>query len=372
MKVRQGTLDAETGEIIDTTLYTTEDGVEIEGEKAHINLSGGISVDLRKTGIFIKLSLPRYIHGVNTQPVRPANLPDAFERLQEGLSADGIEADVMGASLSRLDLFRDVRLSAPPAAYNGLLRSLRFPKLSAREYQEDTLTHYWRGGGRCLTVYDKSAEASLSVPGIQRFEYRLENVRSVKRHLGLATTRDLCCNYAAAEKTFLGAFEELFAGYPESSSEHCSEGRLTADHRGGKRAEGLNAQGLNAEKAWAWNSDRVDTGYEALIEKAVQSNSHYMNKILGALAIGYLEKRGDVKRFERALMSRTDRKAVHRFRKKLPRWCELAAEVSSRVRRQIELLSELREKVLASPRSTLGAPGPGVSRILNPAGDPRA
>lgn len=193
-----------TGEILnERLLFTTNDGKEVYGSKAFVNLNDeNIFIDVNKHNnnvISLHLSLPKvYNDGKNLEPVTKQQARNVLRRTNELLADVGIECNIEEAVPSRVDLFKNVVCDEPFPTYKPIFEALDI-KRSREEEKVLHVTTFTAGNReKKYCIYDKIAEMKYNgkeVAGlpsnILRFENRLLNSRKVKNSLGTGTIREL-------------------------------------------------------------------------------------------------------------------------------------------------------------------------------------
>lgn len=132
----------------DKPLFTNEDGREVVGALAFLTLKSGdttllINVQVRHGCVHqrtctITFSAPRVQHGNNFSALKLEELQQVLSRVQNLLQDAGIVADLQEASLSRLDIFRDLRVLWPLHEYAAVIEQLHFRYGKIRRFYEST------------------------------------------------------------------------------------------------------------------------------------------------------------------------------------------------------------------------------------------
>jgi len=343
--INEGAVNTATGNYHEYSLFHTPGGAVETGRKAYVRGLSGLVVDILESGLYVCFSAPRQAYGTNVSPVPAAELPSVIRGVgatlkQQGLLRPGM--DLMDARLSRVDLFRNIRLDRAPAAYRAVLERRMFPRMTRNVHTapDGTTTLYWTASDRQLTTYNKSAEAALDDPHVQRFEYRLTNAKAIRRYLpGLKTARDLCAEYAAAGEAFRAAFRTLV------------EDPLPGDPPPAPLAgESLGSTG-GVERA----------GPEALVEAALEADGAYRPLIQRALATAYLEEHAGLEeQLVRALRAARGPKAASRLRADIESGRVWAGLVDRALGDHVQLLGEVRQKVLGE-----APPAAGTNPVAN-------
>jgi hypothetical protein len=157
------------------------------------------------TGCMVTFSVSKRKHGQhNLLPTDAEGLKGVLEGLQVALAELGIMVDVMRGTVSRLDLFRNVRLSQPFSEYIPILQLFSPPYLKYRNVYETGVT---LGSKRCQWgIYNKREEmegrrlrSEVPSENILRCELRLRNAQAVKDYLQIETAGDLLSSYDRLE-----------------------------------------------------------------------------------------------------------------------------------------------------------------------------
>ncbi len=144
----------------------------------------------------------------NTKPLLSrSKIQRAVSRLGKRMARGGIYLDLMGATISRIDLFSDLSVSSGYSKIVPALMKIRLPHLrKPRGYQgKGSTTIYYSNGCREICVYDKvrelldkeilsetiATQRRLVPDRHVRVEYRLRSPRVIRTSLGISTLRDL-------------------------------------------------------------------------------------------------------------------------------------------------------------------------------------
>jgi len=208
--------DLATGETQQSHLGTTEDDVTVRGSGAFSN-TGLARVSLKdEDRLIVEASLPRVLNGNNLRPVSSTSqLSDALTKLEDHLEEHGLSCRLDGCPIYRLDVCRNVPTSAPISDYEHALSHQSVPYLTSRDHGHPGVKWVSSQGGttssqREITFYSKSDEADLVTPRVQRFEYRLQRRRAVRRHVGDISTADLQKDFTPVRELFRGIVRDLF------------------------------------------------------------------------------------------------------------------------------------------------------------------
>ncbi len=219
--------DYSTGETESVPLWRKSDGTVNTGNRAILNTSLAQVTVQSIDFMSVQSTLPKLLHGDNVRPVStPAGIRQALEELEEHLSSEEIDCSLNGQPLARVDLCRNVRTDTPLPDLEPFLKRLDAPYLQPRDNGHDGIKWVSGQGGpsseREITLYNKSEEAGLPAPRIQRLEYRLQRERTVNSKLGGhanadVTTEDLSQDLSSARSAFREIVKELFPDPPGGS-----------------------------------------------------------------------------------------------------------------------------------------------------------
>ncbi len=153
----------------------------------------------------VHLSVPKFVTGSNYNLLGHSELNDVLSAkgLENELRAIGIATNIETATLSRLDLTRNVVCAERCATYAPLFQLLSMSRTTHADF--GGTGHLWRNGQHQLAVYDKLAEMlnkKMETSGLPRntlrFEYRLMRSRKLRATLlGMTTVADLKSGYDA-------------------------------------------------------------------------------------------------------------------------------------------------------------------------------
>jgi len=196
LKLQGAPTDIQTGEQKNIVLYNAND-VNLEGQKAYRN-TDLYNLDLSENGMFIKFSIPKVANGNNDIPVDLDLTRKALMTVQEDLQNNNIQVSLEGASLSRLDLFRQSKMSNSFLDYVPVFGLLRGTRLNKRDYGTSFLFY---NSAREVCFYDKDVERAMKEgkrPGLSS-----NNVRSEVRFLA----------HRPISKTGLDIVSDIFNDY---------------------------------------------------------------------------------------------------------------------------------------------------------------
>jgi hypothetical protein len=131
---------------------------------------------------------------------------------------------VWTAKLSGIEIFRNIYLDQPFSAYSPIVKLLSMPHL---KYRKDTPTTGVLMGNTQVqwAIYDKAAEmrkrgvrSAATEANILRCELRLRKGSSVRRHLKLATVRDLLDHHDQVEPFYIEMVKKHLMKLPNKST----------------------------------------------------------------------------------------------------------------------------------------------------------
>lgn len=163
LNVQPAPVSAATGESHGGGFLFEQGGHPVSGVKAYWNDDAtGAGMTIRRTpqGVplaCIHFSAPRVLHGLNVEPASLADTIDATERVESKLHEIGLEMDLRGGRLSRLDLTRNAELRRPFSDYRPVLESRPGGRrMNLRTYHGQGVT--WLNTRREVCIYDKGLE----------------------------------------------------------------------------------------------------------------------------------------------------------------------------------------------------------------------
>lgn len=215
-----------TGKTKSVPLWETSSGEVVRGRSAFLNTTL-LQVAVRRVDLMtVRASLPKLIYGNNNRPVSTTEeVKEALGELHEQLLQCGIDCTLKNQPLSRIELFRNVRTDAVLADLKPSLRRLGletpYSETRYRGYDGINWVRRQKEGAPVseVTFHDKSKEAGLPKPRIQRLTYVLQRKRAVQSRFGEYTiaenytTGHLCGSLNPVRSVFREIVEELF---PES------------------------------------------------------------------------------------------------------------------------------------------------------------
>lgn len=204
-----------TGETEGTPLWKEPNGDVVMGDKATLNTDLTQITVLGVDYMAVQSSLPKVLRQDNNIPASsPENISVALNKLESHLEEQGINCTLKDCPLDRVDVCRNVRTDTPISDFKESLRNLELPYLSSRDTGFEGMKWDSKQSGsssqREITFYNKSSEAGLEMPNIQRLEYRLQRRRAVKSQIGELSTADLCQDLTWMRDAFRDVVEELF------------------------------------------------------------------------------------------------------------------------------------------------------------------
>lgn len=222
-----GTARHSTGETSDVPLWRRPNGDPVIGTRAARNTDLAQITVRSYDYMSVQSSLPKILYGDNVCPVSaPNEVEQALRELETHLRENGIRCRLTHCPVHRVDIFRNVRTDAPIGDFKESLRELEAPYLSARDNGHEGMKWDSNQGGsseREITLYDKSKEAGLETPNVQRLEYRLQSRRVVEAQVSDLSTTDLCEDLNLVRSAFREIVEELFPQPPQHLRENGAE-----------------------------------------------------------------------------------------------------------------------------------------------------
>lgn len=196
LELLPSSINTKTGEQKNVTLYDAN-GLKLEGQKAYRN-TDLYNLDLSESGMYIKFSIPKVINGHNDLPVNLELTRKALQNVQDDLQKNDIKVSLEGASLSRLDLFRQELMSNTFLDYVPVFSLLRGQRMNKRDYGT---TFTFMNSAREVCFYDKDQESARKEG--RKLPASSNNVRSEVRLLkhrpitktGLDIASDILNNY---------------------------------------------------------------------------------------------------------------------------------------------------------------------------------
>ncbi len=248
-----------------------------------------------------------------------------------------------GQPVGRVDLCRNVRTDTPLADLEPLLKRLDAPYLQARDNGFDGVK--WvslqkgRSSEREVTFYNKSEEAGLKDPHIQRLEYRLQRKRVVDSKLGSYTTDDLCEDLGVVRSAFRLIVEELFPEPSADSDDEDSISEVATDASADDACEEENSGEIT--------SDQIRQFLEE-IRSEHGENCHALSRALWPLLLAtHPDPDQLVDALERAAASEDGpTKGKYKVRRKTRQARRHARKLSEKLNTSEEQLLRLRSKLL--------------------------
>lgn len=213
-----------TGETFDVPLWRQSSGGPVTGQRASLNTDLAQITVHSIDHMSVQSSIPKVLYGDNVRPVStPEEFARALEELETHLRKHGVKCRLMDCPVVRVDICRNVRTNAPISDFKESLRELDVPYLGAHDNGHEGMKWTSNQGNstsqRHITLYNKSSEAGLEEPNIQRLEYRLQRSRVVKSQIGSLSTTELCEDLTRVQTVFRDIVEELFPEPPSHLEE---------------------------------------------------------------------------------------------------------------------------------------------------------
>lgn len=325
--------NAGTGEVGRDPLYRSgNNGDIVEGKVAKYNHDSFQVRIYGPTALSLQVNLPKMLGRDNVLPVHtPSQFDRAITQLETLLRRSGIEANVAGSTITRLDICRNIRTESQLTDYRRLLEEITFPHTEQTFYGNGNAR--WRNGERQVQLYDKSEESGLGTNRIQRLEYRLTSARSIRRHVGPGEAAELRKDFSAVQSAFEAAVRTLI---PNSE-----------------------ASKLDDPKSEETSGPDTDSKHPVVVRRAIESafdelseRSRQTKDVVLALGIHSLRASGSVEAFLETLCEIKGRQAEARYRKKFEELGPAADIFSEQTRTVTDMAKELRTKLLPIRKST--------------------
>jgi hypothetical protein len=187
------------------TFYLDKDsGYKISGHKVfYIDSDGKFRFEIKLIGsqmrCFITLSIPKYFNDSNFYPVSIDEFELIINEINLRLKTEiGVICDnIWESKLSRIDIFKNVKLEFPFIEYTKILAGLNLPRAKKRHINYETFyLQFWEYS---LIIYDKIYEmisknqniVGLSNEYYARIEYRLNSKRIIERETNVKVLADI-------------------------------------------------------------------------------------------------------------------------------------------------------------------------------------
>jgi len=203
----------DTGQIIESYFYN--------GEILNLNIDG--------KGLSIKTNLSK-LYGLgdfNFYPLGANSFKVAIDNLARALNDIGIVADLDGAKVWRLDLFKNIQTEYPYQAYKSILSGLNLKRTNSRVYPEGYLL---KNGQREVMFYNKIKElkGKFAPAYIRQLGFTEENVirgeerflkhKEVKKH-NIDYLKEIPDKWDLLKETYQEYMQEIFKyDYKEGES----------------------------------------------------------------------------------------------------------------------------------------------------------
>ena len=194
-------------------LYETTTGRVVRGTEATARCAGGaweLSIKPGYEGIYARVlvHVPQLCFGHNLEAATYGDLINGIRAVERELSLIGVSCDLCAAYLSRVDIGRNVILSAPFLAYQPVLKVLT-PRgnMKPEPYFDGIL---WKNKStEEFAAYDKQQAARKRKQPwdpawghVARLETRLLGLPKIRSVLGAATVAGLCGRYVLLPDIF--------------------------------------------------------------------------------------------------------------------------------------------------------------------------
>ncbi len=244
-------------------LYTDSEGVAVYGVRAKLN-NGRIFVSIEPEHKYsplilckVSFSVPRVLYGTNEEVPHALECEAAIERIEQTLSAWGIEMNVREAKPTRIDVLRHLEMNRPAICHVNVLHYLtighsthtkNYPTGIVRGNESTQLCAYCKGAEMTANNRPPSQIKArnrdhqelldkLDNGTILRVEWRLRNSPLIRRELGISTISDLLDKFDELDdwlsnKLNKHLFREETPFYVEPLIGKSPEDRPTAKERG--------------------------------------------------------------------------------------------------------------------------------------------
>lgn len=221
----------------DFKLFNLE-GEEISGSKAILNRDQyQVTIDSR--GLYIQLSVPKFLRGTNYQPANQDETREALKSLQDKLKQDGISLDVNSMIPGRLDACKNIKTKLTTGNYFSFLHSLGGSRMNQKSNYNDGIKrtgYQWQNSQQEIICYDKRLEMESreeeikDIPkNVLRFEHRLRRGRKIKSSLGFNTVRDLVKEFPLIEENYNQTMRDSIFKY-EPNDKRLFQSKTIADY----------------------------------------------------------------------------------------------------------------------------------------------
>ena len=221
----------------DFKLFDLE-GEEINGSKAILNRDKyQVTIDSR--GLYIQLSIPKYLRGTNYQLANQQETKEVITDLEKSLKDEGIKLNILNAIPGRLDACKNIKTKLSTGNYFSFLNSLGGSRMNQKSGYNDGIKRtgfQWSNTQQEIVCYDKRLEMETrkeetkGIPkNVLRFEHRLRNGRKIKTALGFNTVNDMINNFGMIEENYNQVLRESIFKY-EPNDSRLFQSKTVADY----------------------------------------------------------------------------------------------------------------------------------------------
>ena len=214
------------------------DGEEVNGSKAILNRDKyQVTIDSR--GLYIQLSVPKYLRGTNYELANQEETKEVITDLEKSLFDEGIKLNIQNAIPGRLDACKNIKTKLSTGNYFSFLNSLGGSRMNQKSGYNDGIKRtgfQWSNSQQEIVCYDKRIEMETrkeetkGIPkNILRFEHRLRNGRKIKSALGFNTVSDMLNNFGNIEENYNQVLKESIFKY-EPDDNRLFQSKTIADY----------------------------------------------------------------------------------------------------------------------------------------------
>lgn len=222
LEVQRGVIDLQSGELKHShVLFRDKAGNTIEGSKAYYN-DENFNLDIKPVPdtmfddkvLTIHFSMPKIFHGNNFHTLAKGEARQVVRKISDNLKSAGVNVNLENTSLSRIDLFKNVRPDEPFTAYHSLLDVLQAKRktMKKRIYLD---TFLFGNTQHQICIYDKITEMKANnydvsefPSNVVRFEYRIMNKKKIEQVTNASRLSELIDRYDDLRENFRFAMRD--------------------------------------------------------------------------------------------------------------------------------------------------------------------